>query len=306
MRTARQFVFLRPALVVFVAATGLKTLSGCGNDALSVPRITARPVAAVVADINRKETKNADPKRPDADVGSKAGGTFTGTIVTDAKSSTGKPEGFVPKEYCMNPMVSKQIVDESLIVGPNGGLKNVFVYLRKPPAGYQPRKIGKSVSFTNLNCMFKPHAMIVRVGQPVVVTNDDDVAHTATIGLLFGTPVSTNIPFKGRFKFNYDAAQPIPATVTCAIHGWMKAYQLPLDHDLVAMTDENGKFTIENIPPGTHKFTVWHEKAGYLEKLGITVVIRSGKTVTKHLKYSAAKFVGLNGLSSAAVTMRLK
>jgi hypothetical protein len=41
----------------------------------------------------------------------------------------------------------------------------------------------------------------------------------------------------------------------------MSAWQLPLDHPYGAVTNENGEFSIQNLPAGKHKFTIWHEAA---------------------------------------------
>ena len=41
------------------------------------------------------------------------------------------------------------------------------------------------------------------------------------------------------------------------------------DNPYVAISDETGKFRIENIPAGDWQFQFWHKKAGYLKTLEI-------------------------------------
>ena len=57
---------------------------------------------------------------------------------------------------------------------------------------------------------------------------------------------------------------PLPTRVDCSIHAWMKAWLIILDHPYVAITDEDGRFEIKNVPAGEWTFRFWHERPGYL------------------------------------------
>jgi hypothetical protein len=47
---------------------------------------------------------------------------------------------------------------------------------------------------------------------------------------------------------------------TCdAGHPWMSAYIVLADHPYYAVTDANGKYTLDNVPPGTYRLKMWHE-----------------------------------------------
>ena len=288
MATLSRPSFTGPAIACCLA--GIVLTTGCGVNAMSAPRATARPRIA-------NETERAKEKA------SVKSGTFTGVITCGAKSTKGKPPGWVPKAFCMAPAVAGKTIDDSLIVSKKGGLANAFVYLSRKPKGYNPPEVKGKVQFEIQFCMFRPRVLAVRVGQTIQVTNKDKVAHNTHTNPIVGVSYNRNLTAKTAIK--YDSVEPIPVKVNCDIHGWMFAYQLPLDHDLVAITDKEGKFTINNIPAGTHKFRVWHEKAGYLEN-GLTVVIQPGKTTNKTLKYKAAKFTGLFGPSPNLVTLSTK
>jgi hypothetical protein len=49
-------------------------------------------------------------------------------------------------------------------------------------------------------------------------------------------------------------------------HEWMAAYVAVLPHPWAALTDENGRFTLRNVPPGAHKLYAWHEVLGTLTR----------------------------------------
>jgi len=50
--------------------------------------------------------------------------------------------------------------------------------------------------------------------------------------------------------------------VKCDVHPWMKAYIAVMTHPYFAVTDRDGKFTIEGLPAGTYEIEAWHEKLG--------------------------------------------
>jgi hypothetical protein len=54
----------------------------------------------------------------------------------------------------------------------------------------------------------------------------------------------------------------------------MRAYLLALDHPYAAVTGQDGRFEIKNVPAGEHEYQFWHEKNGYMKgvrtKAGVT------------------------------------
>jgi hypothetical protein len=70
----------------------------------------------------------------------------------------------------------------------------------------------------------------------------------------------------------------------------MTAYQLPIDHPYAAVTDENGQFTIPDLPTGKHSFILWHEAAdgGFVERK-LAVEIKSGETTEMQIDYPVEK-----------------
>jgi hypothetical protein len=52
--------------------------------------------------------------------------------------------------------------------------------------------------------------------------------------------------------------------VQCATHPWSRAWLLVFGHPYFTMTDANGAFTIDSVPPGRYQVSVWHERFGVL------------------------------------------
>lgn len=221
------------------------------------------------------------------------GGTVTGKIVLDGDAPVLAPfvkagdQNIKDKEVCG----AADVPDESLLVGEDKGIANVFVYLRRAPKGYKATEVKEPVVLDQKNCVFIPHAALIRVGQTVLVKSSDSAQHNVhtfpgrndPTNLLINPNESKGVALK------YAKTESDPLEVKCDIHGWMKSYHLVLDHPFMAVTDKDGNFRIEGLPPGSHEFRVWHERGQLLEK-ELKVDVKAGEEKTVNLKYAVAKF----------------
>lgn len=179
------------------------------------------------------------------------------------------------------------IPDESFVVGPSGGISNVFVYLDKAPAGYVADTTLKPELDQKL-CIFRPHALFVPVGATFSLKNSDSVSHNVGTNPQRNAPQNSNMTPGSTMELVFKKAEKEPFDARCAIHPWMKFYTLVLDHSLAAVSDSEGRFEIKNVPAGKHKFRVWHETKKQIET--VTVDVKGGQPTELTLKYSAAKF----------------
>lgn len=67
--------------------------------------------------------------------------------------------------------------------------------------------------------------------------------------------------------------------VKCDAHPFMHGFVMVSDHNLVAITDALGRFSITGVPPGKHEISLWHETLGALTKQ-VTVPPRGELSVT--------------------------
>ena len=56
-----------------------------------------------------------------------------------------------------------------------------------------------------------------------------------------------------------------------------------LPYPFFAITDENGSFKIENVPPGSYKIEAWHERLGTQQ---LEVTIQAGETKNIDLTFT--------------------
>lgn len=219
-------------------------------------------------------------------------GTLSGVIKYDGKppkrrllSKKGNPK--VPA-FCRR----FDIPDESLLVDAKSrGVANVVIYLRRKPKGYKSAAPKKPLEFTIDKCRYVRRVQIARVGQTVQIENDDPVAHCFHAYTFAGNGSCFLVGGAAAQDMKYDAAERNPVRIGDNIYSVMTAWQVVLDHPFAAVTDKNGRFTIEGLPPGKYRFAIWHEKAGFLDRR-YDVTIRPGETTKFSLAYEPNRFDG--------------
>jgi hypothetical protein len=148
------------------------------------------------------------------------------------------------------------------VVDVNGGkLRNVFVYVKEGlPQRSWPRG-GDAPVLDQDGCEYKPHVLAVRAGQDFVIRNSDGLLHNINAKPSTNRGFNVGQPTKMDTKKQFSQAE-VMIPVTCEVHGWMEAYIGVVDHPYYAVTNEDGSFTIQGLPPGTYTVEAWHEKLG--------------------------------------------
>ena len=199
-------------------------------------------------------------------------GTLSGRIVFDGPVPKRLPlELNKDVDYCGK---SKPL-DESLIVDPaTRGLANVVISLNTkrgddalPIHPEYAKSADEEVRVTNLNCRFEPRVAVLRLGQTLVLENDDTIAHNTLANLTYNQPFNEALTFQQAVRKTFTRAETRPAEITCPIHAWMKGYIVIKEHPYVVVTDAEGRFTIRNLPVGEWEFQFWHEAPKYLSEI---------------------------------------
>jgi len=165
------------------------------------------------------------------------------------------------------------IRDESLMVGKEGGLGNVYVYVRSRKFDVCPEleeSAEEQVVLDNRDCIFSPHCLTLWTEkQELSIVNSDPVAQNVAFSPLGDVPANIILPpppdeaAKATWKFRRKQNVPVP--ILCNYHPWEKAYILPREHPYVAVSAMDGTFRIPKLPVDELEFQVWHERIGYLD-----------------------------------------
>lgn len=150
---------------------------------------------------------------------------------------------------------------ETLVVGDDGGLKNVIIFLRKTSRVHESAEAPEEpLLFDQEKCVFLTHVFTIPVGQPMEIKNSDPVGHNTKIE--GKNSFNRTIPAGESVTFTPTKSEAKPVSVACSIHPWMNAYMLPHDNGYAAVTEPDGSFEIKNLPAGeTLEFQVCHERA---------------------------------------------
>ena len=192
------------------------------------------------------------------------------------------------------------IRDETLMVGEDGGLQNVYVYVRTKKPTIAPEleeSVEEQVTLDNRDCIFMPHCMkIWTKKQEFYIVNSDPVAQNVAFTPLLDTPANIVLPVDGDATWTFKRAQRVPVPIACNYHPWESAHILPLDHPYVAITAPDGTFSIRNLPVRKLEFQVWQERCGYLDseawpKGRFELTIKPGTNDLGTIKLPPVKFV---------------
>lgn len=187
---------------------------------------------------------------------------------------------------------SFKLKDQSLQVNPeNKGLANAVVWLSsKEAVPVHPSRtdISKPVLMDNRKCVFVPRMVPLRANQMLHVTNSDPVPHNVSIYGRRNLPVNLQVPDDEPLKKSFAKSELLPVRVDCSTHAWMRAYLLITDHGCVAITDEDGRFEIPNVPFGDWEFRMWHERPGYLNDVTIDGTAQTLKRGTVKVSVNGA------------------
>ena len=262
----------------------------------------AEPVAAAApaAESQPSATPAATPASPAAPAAATPATTattdgpakFVGRVVVNGEVAALAPllkQGQETKDQVCS---DDAVPNEKYVVSSDGGLANVFVYMKRAPKSGVPEPSGDPVDLDQKGCLFIPHASIFRVGQPLHLKNSDPVAHNVRISTFVNTPFNQTIPANDATGLDFLAnrAERTPSEIRCDIHAWMGAWALALDHPWGAVTDADGRFDINDLPDGTWEFVVWHEAAGYVDR-GFEVNAVAGQVVEQEFTVDPAKLV---------------
>lgn len=180
--------------------------------------------------------------------------TFTGTPPARKKISMGADAA------CHKPGSDGALSDD-LIVGADGALRNVWVRVVSGLEGKTFAAPTSPVELDQKGCLFSPHVVMARAGQPVLFRNSDATLHNINALAKVNRGFNLSLPNAG-MSVNRTFAKPEAVRLKCDVHAWMSAYVVVHDAPFQALSGDDGTFAIEGLPAGTYGVEAWHERAG--------------------------------------------
>jgi len=136
-------------------------------------------------------------------------------------------------------------------------LQNTVVYVESVPNVFEPPK--GHVVMDQKNMTFVPHVLPVIKGTTVDFLNSDMVHHNIYSPDAITDYMNLGTWLMGEtrpFAFNKLGV----ATLRCNVHVDMEAYILVLQNPYFAKINNDGSFSISNVPEGTYIVKLWNER----------------------------------------------
>src|SRR3954451_3598911 len=131
------------------------------------------------------------------------------------------------------------------------------VYLEVAPRGAFEQNEPARALMDQRNETFVPHVLAITTGTTVEFPNSDRIYHN-----VFSLSKTRTFDL-GRYAAGRSQSvrfdRPGIVRVFCDIHSHMNAFILVFNHRFFSVTDADGRYRLDNVPPGTYNVIAWNE-----------------------------------------------
>ena len=135
--------------------------------------------------------------------------------------------------------------------------RRAVVFLEKGPAEALAAREPVRARMDQRNETFLPHVLTIDAGTLVDFPNNDKTYHN-----VFSLSRTRKFDL-GRYAAGKSKSirfeRPGIVRIFCDIHSHMSAFIMVFSHPFYSKAEADGRYRIDNIPPGTYTVAVWHE-----------------------------------------------
>ncbi len=153
---------------------------------------------------------------------------------------------------------------------------DAIVYIQQAPGAFKPP--AKPVTMDQGKMKFTPHVLPIVSGTTISFLNSEPLLHNVF------SPDNEKYNLgtwpQGQTKdyaFTKCTKFPCAYTQLCRIHPEMEAFIVVLQNSFFAVSDKDGHYELDDIPPGQYTVGVWHPR---LKGPAKPVTVAAGKPVT--------------------------
>ena len=179
--------------------------------------------------------------------------------ITGKVSLKGTPKAEIPIDLgpTCGPLNPNKVSTRHYVTSKDGGLANVFVYLKDAKAA---PATGEGPLLDQIGCMYEPYVIGVVAGQKFKVKNSDPTLHNVHATPKINKEFNFGQPLKGQVNEKVFDQPEVLVRVKCDVHPWMFAYIGVAENPYFAVTDKDGNFKISGVPDGKYTVVAYHLK----------------------------------------------
>ncbi|HUK57121.1 MAG TPA: carboxypeptidase-like regulatory domain-containing protein [Nitrospiria bacterium] len=221
------------------------------------------------------------------------GGTVAGKVTL--KGAVPEPRVFPLALYPFGPYCNKnKVISDGkgnvriseFNVAADGGMKDVVVAVEEVKRGKPFKPI--VANLVARDCQFLPFVSIVQHSGSFTMKNEDPIIHNAQLyqaekgNLLLTVPNPPNS--SGTFPIKFEKHKRIYQMI-CGMHEFMQTWGYAVDNPYYALTDGNGNFTIDQLPPGKYEVIAWRPHFKPIEQ---EITVTNNKAVSLNFEFDAS------------------
>lgn len=153
-----------------------------------------------------------------------------------------------------------------LVYGSGDNVEDVLVWLADARSGKR-LPIERRYNLTNSDCALEPRVQAVLEGGMLNVRNADRSAHRTIFLRGSDTVASVRETEAGQVV---PTGKPLGHSGLVSVHSdrypWSRAWIRVFDHPYFAVTNRDGIFTIDSVPPGNYTLKMWEPRLGTRER----------------------------------------
>jgi len=146
-------------------------------------------------------------------------------------------------------------------VSKNGGLKDTVIAIQGVTRG---RPMASDMQKFNIaRCHSDKYVIAMRNSEDILIENTDPIPHEVATYEFAGSYVKQRSnrpvePKSSQVRSAFVRHDVDEFLIKCNLHPFLQTRAFMVDNPYYTVTDEEGRFSIEGIPPGTYEVVAWH------------------------------------------------